>query len=289
MSSRAPQSVAELIERIDATWRDWVTALDQVAPSDDSIAGVCGHWPVKIIAAHITHWESRVFEYLQRAELGLDRRPSNVEKINQLIESANESRAYELILAAMFATHHQVREAILHLSDPVAADLMTNIANETWDHYPEHALQVQDWAGARKARSRNGSAAYSASWEATMDALAGIPEHLRAETRICGDWTAHDVLGNLAYWDGIHIRELEDKAGIKPFTENVDDYVTLNTEQAAIRASWSWDEIVAEARQNHDRLMVLLEDPGEEGLKNAIHEHWDEHRAQIERWFQDQG
>ena len=44
-----------------------------------------------------------------------------------------------------------------------------------------------------------------------------------------------------------------------------------------------------EVRANHDRLVPLLIDPGENPNDEPIHEHWDEHHAQIEAWLHANG
>ena len=105
-----------------------------------------------------------------------------------------------------------------------------------------------------------------------------------------GGWTAAGLLGHLAFWDGDLALELEARReGKRLPTSSERDWNSINTEQARLRADHDWDQIMAEVRANHDRLVPLLDDPGEYPDDDQIHEHWDEHRAQIERWLQSQG
>jgi hypothetical protein len=54
----------------------------------------------------------------------------------------------------------------------------------------------------------------------------------------------------------------------------------VNAREQEDRANWSWDQVMAEVTQNRERLLPLLIDPGED-LDYGIHEHWDEHGAQV--------
>jgi DinB family protein/mycothiol maleylpyruvate isomerase-like protein len=131
-----------------------------------------------------------------------------------------------------------------------------------------------------------GSTRYEASYQGVLDAIAHVSAGQRATPGVCGDWSLKDLLGHLAFWDGDLAAELEAKQqGITLPTSSERDWQVINTEQAANRAGWDWDEVMREVRENHDRLVPLLNDPGENPNDEPIHEHWDEHHAQIESWL----
>jgi hypothetical protein len=137
---------------------------------------------------------------------------------------------------------------------------------------------------------QRGSAQYEASYQAVLDAVALIPAADRTTPGVCGEWSLKDVLGHLAFWDGDLVAELEArKDGVRLPTSGEREWQAINTEQAAIRTDWDWDDILREVRANHDRLAPLLLDPGENPDDEPIHEHWDEHHAQIEVWLTDRG
>jgi hypothetical protein len=102
---------------------------------------------------------------------------------------------------------------------------------------------------------------------------------------------AEDLLGHLGFWDADLVDELEAKRDGSPLPALTEpDWQTINVEQAALRADWSWDQVMTEVQRNHDRLAPLLDDPGEDpDTEQPIFEHWDEHRAQIEAWLAAQG
>ena len=130
---------------------------------------------------------------------------------------------------------------------------------------------------------QRGSAPYEASYQATLDIVDEFPIELRNEPGVCGVWSLKDLMGHLAFWDGIEAEELAaNKIGAE-FSFNDDDD-SANAREAARRADWSWDEVMTEVAANRERLIPLLVDPGRsEG--EPIHEHWDEHRGQIEAWL----
>jgi hypothetical protein len=137
---------------------------------------------------------------------------------------------------------------------------------------------------------QRGSAQYEASYQAVLDAVALVPASDRSTPGVCGDWSLKDLLGHLAFWDGDLATELEAKRdGDRLPTSSEREWQAINTEQAAIRADREWDDILREVRANYDRLAPLLIDPGENLDDEPIHEHWDEHFAQIEAWIADKG
>ncbi len=131
---------------------------------------------------------------------------------------------------------------------------------------------------------QRGSAAYEASYQATLDVVDEVPVERRNEPGVCGVWSLKDLMGHLAFWDGIEADEMvARKAGATFSFDDSDD--TANAREAARRADWAWDEIMTEVAANRERLVPLLIDPGTKPGSEPIHEHWDEHRAQIEAWL----
>ena len=134
------------------------------------------------------------------------------------------------------------------------------------------------------------SARYEASYQAVLDAVALVPIDQRTMPGVCGQWSLKDLLGHLSFWDGDLAIELEAKQNGETLpTSSERDWQSINSEQAAMRADRDWDDILREVRANHDRLVPLLIDPGENPNDEPIHEHWDEHHEQIETWLRANG
>lgn len=129
-----------------------------------------------------------------------------------------------------------------------------------------------------------GSAPYEASYQATLDVVDEFPVERRNETGVCGVWSLKDLMGHLAFWDGLEADELAArKAGTEFAFDDSED--SVNAREAARRADRSWDEVMTEVAANRERLIPLLVDPGAKPDDYPIHEHWDEHRGQMQAWL----
>ena len=131
---------------------------------------------------------------------------------------------------------------------------------------------------------QRGSAAYEASYQATLDLVDEFPIERREVPGVCGVWSLKDLMGHLAFWDGVEADEMTArKAGADFSFDDSDD--SANAREAALRADWTWDEVMTEVAANRERLIPLLVDPGTKPGGEPIHEHWDEHRLQTEAWL----
>jgi len=131
---------------------------------------------------------------------------------------------------------------------------------------------------------QRGSAPYEASYQATLDVVDQVPVDRREDPGVVGEWSLKDAMGHLAFWDGLEADELAARKAGTGF-EFDDSEDTANARESARRADWSWDEVMTEVAANRERLVPLLIDPGPNADDYPIHEHWDEHRAQIEAWL----
>ena len=131
---------------------------------------------------------------------------------------------------------------------------------------------------------QRGSVPYEASYQAALDVVDRFPIERREEPGVVGEWSLKDAMGHLAFWDGIEADEIASRKAGTDFSFE-DDADSANAREAARRADWSWDEVMTEVAANRERLIPLLVDPGPKAGAYPIHEHWDEHRVQIEAWL----
>lgn len=145
MSEGAPQTMAEIVDRIETTWRHWLLALARVDSDRRTEPGVCGHWSVKDLMAHIALWESEIPEHIQRWEIGLPIADLDIDTMNAEIVAENHARSCALVRIDMHRAHQIAMTAIRDLDLEPDDDLRSRIACETWDHYPEHTEQILVW------------------------------------------------------------------------------------------------------------------------------------------------
>jgi hypothetical protein len=137
--------MAEIVDRIETTWRAWLAALERVDRARRTEPGVCGHWSVKDLMAHIALWESEIPEHIQRWELGFPTADLDIDALNAEIVAENHARSYALVRMDMHRAHQTAMTAICGLRREPDDDLRGRISCETWDHYPEHTEQILAW------------------------------------------------------------------------------------------------------------------------------------------------
>jgi len=142
----------DTLEKIDSGWREWIGALDQVDGSRREEAGVCGYWSVKDLVAHLPFWERMALDHIHRWTFGLPRFGIDVEIANQANYLANHDRHFDLLYAEMAAQHEVTRQAVLGIEGEPDDDLRKRVADDTWDHYPEHTHQVVNRLEGKSAR-----------------------------------------------------------------------------------------------------------------------------------------
>ena len=155
-------------------------------------------------------------------------------------------------------------------------------------HWDEHRAQIERWLEANGhadlVTSHKGAPeTYLALQQSTVELANGMPESLRNEPGVCGNWTLAELMAHLAFWDGVVADRLSARKSGTPWEPDPRELDIVNSEAIAMRSDLTWNEILDELATNRDRLEALLVDPGEGG-GYKIYTHWQEHRAQIEAW-----
>ena len=125
---------------------------------------------------------------------------------------------------------------------------------------------------------------YASRVAAALATVEQVSSELRETTGVTERWSVKDLLGHCAYWDSVHVAEMEAEFAGEPILEDGRDDDVINAEQFAIRANWSWQQIMDEVIANRDRLAQLLKRPSRYD-QSGSGEHWIEHRQQIEDWL----
>ena len=277
-----PTNRAELLAKIDSTWSDFIRALDSVPPEMWDMPGVCGYWSVGELVAHISFWESKVPEYVQRDHLSLrtsDDHPSlggDVDEQNMIVASASRYVDNVTLERELWVTHVQMLRSVADAPDEISSDLLAEIACETWDHYPEHTAQLVTWASAVLSPG----ALYRAIATGTLAMADAIDPETRATPGADGEWSVKDAIAHLAFWDADSKATLDFKAGRRTSPPADGDYEEINLEVAAKRADWSWTNVSDDALDTIDGLAPLLDAeaiPGED----PVWKHWLDHASNI--------
>ena len=153
-----PRSVQQMIDTIQNTWTTWETLLTQIDQEQLTQPGVAGEWSLKDIIAHIT-WHEREMVGLVEAHalVGSELWDLPTDERNVAIYEEVRHQPLEQVLEESAEIHKQLLEALPSLSD----EDLTNpesfpnmppdwqpwmlIAQNTYEHYQDHILDVQGW------------------------------------------------------------------------------------------------------------------------------------------------
>ncbi len=136
---------AEMLARVADAWRDWLLVIEGLPEDRVDEPGVCGHWSVKDLVPHMALWDLQAIEDIDRHLAGLPGSRNDWQRMNDDWARISRPGIYRLQLVDMHDAH---RRMILAVRDLAVRDEEMDpemIAVDTWDHYPEHTVQVRAW------------------------------------------------------------------------------------------------------------------------------------------------
>jgi uncharacterized protein (TIGR03083 family) len=139
-----PRPVSEMLPLIDQAWSRFREALECVPPGRMAEPGVCEQWSVKDLIGHVAFWDGQVIDDIDGY---VDRRPALKNPWSEWNAAEAAKRAavsLDDLLAELAATHGRM---LARLSSVTEID-PEMIAVDTWDHYAEHAGEIERWLGA---------------------------------------------------------------------------------------------------------------------------------------------
>jgi hypothetical protein len=266
------------------SYRKTLALAEQVPAELRSDPGVCGTWSLKDLMGHLAFWDDDLADELDAKRMGT-RLPTSSERDWEAINADQAKLRAEWDWDAVINEVRANHERLVPLLNDPGENADDEPIHEHWD---EHRSQIEGWLqanghGDSEPRVERARETYLALQQSTVELAAGLPEALRNDPGVCGNWTLTELMAHLAFWDGVVADRLSArKAGI-PWESDQRELDIINSEAAMVRADCTWDEILDELTTNRERLESLLADPGE-GAGFKIYMHWQAHGAQIEAW-----
>jgi hypothetical protein len=155
-----------ILNKIETEYRAFE---DLLAPLDGwqlTTPGVVGEGSIKDLLAHLTVWQKRLLTILQAALQGTEpaqpiarSTEEEIECLHQQFYAAARARPLREVWEAFRSTYLQVKHAVEALSEETLLDcerfawldgiaLQRFIADNTYQHYEDHALAVYAWLAA---------------------------------------------------------------------------------------------------------------------------------------------
>lgn len=161
-------SVSQLIEEIQSAWSAWEKLLAVINPASMSQPGVAGEWSVKDIIAHITWHEQEMVGLVKaHALVGSELWNLPTDERNAAIYEESKDQPLGQVLAESAQVHRQLLGALPSLSDDDLTDPSSFpnmppdwqpwmiIAQNTYEHYRDHILDVERWLAAGDSSLRS--------------------------------------------------------------------------------------------------------------------------------------
>ncbi len=131
-------------------------------------------------------------------------------------------------------------------------------------------------------------------WRELLETLDDIPEDRLEEPGACGEWSVKNLMGHLAFWDGIAIGKIERALAGQP-DEDV-EFQPLNEADHEARRGRTLAEERTAMHQAHAAAVERLEDVAgieaaalDEAISADTYDHYAEHIADIRSWRQREG
>ena len=122
MAARKQAVRDEILAKIDATWGEFLAALDAVPADARHIPGVCGYWAVPELIAHISYWEAKVPDYVARHQANIKQADWNEYKViakgNHLQHFINGKQTVDVTDETAEAAKHGVLALQIHAGAP---------------------------------------------------------------------------------------------------------------------------------------------------------------------------
>ena len=131
------------------------------------IEGVIPGWSIKDILAHISSWHHRLYQLLDAALYNQEPAisgPENIEELDALnaqFYHENKSLPLDEVLADFRNTYQHILSIVQAMPEEDLLNphrfswsqgepLWKSIAGDTYEHYQEHILQIQQWLASTK-------------------------------------------------------------------------------------------------------------------------------------------
>jgi hypothetical protein len=133
------------------------------------------------------------------------------------------------------------------------------------------------------------------SWQAWVDAVAGIPDERLGEPSV-GVWSTKDLLGHVAFWEDWAVAYCQRLLAGEP--EPAEESDTVGEDQVEERKHASAAEQKRYRDDAHTRLMAFVATIRDdnpvfprlvEALAGETYDHYDEHTAQVHAWRNAEG
>ena len=140
----------ELLSREASSWESLMASVDRVPGGRRTEPGVVPGWSVADLVWHCGYWvddAARRIELIAAGTSEPDDPESVWQKTNDEIAEESKAMSWDEIVSRSEAARERIRAALLGLSE-IPSDAESEFVDETFDHYDEHAAEIERFAGS---------------------------------------------------------------------------------------------------------------------------------------------
>jgi 23S rRNA G2445 N2-methylase RlmL len=131
----------DLLSMEEASWVDFLEAVNAVPADDRQREGVVPGWSTHDVVWHCAYWSEWAGRALENISAGGAAEAS--EDPEDEILAHGRTMPWEEMLANAEKGRVRLRSALTALADPVSETAVQTVRGETFDHYSEHAAQIR--------------------------------------------------------------------------------------------------------------------------------------------------
>jgi hypothetical protein len=139
---------SDLLEREASSWQALMAAVGRVPEVRRTEPGAVPGWSVADLVWHCGYWVDDAARKIERIAAGTpepDDPESVWQKTNDEIAEESKAMSWDEIVSRSEAARERIRSVLSSLSNvPPAAE--SEFADETFDHYDEHAAEIERFA-----------------------------------------------------------------------------------------------------------------------------------------------
>jgi Mycothiol maleylpyruvate isomerase N-terminal domain len=136
----------QLLQREDTAWSALVDAFAAIPDGRRDVEGAVPGWSVKDLVWHCGYWADYVGDVLERMGAGQPEPPDqDWDELNRLVIEDGRGMTWDEVIVAAERGRDRARSALIAMSQ-VTEPAESEFADETYQHYEEHAAEIRSFA-----------------------------------------------------------------------------------------------------------------------------------------------
>lgn len=136
--------IRELHQKLEAAHTQFINVAEQLDPAKRDVAGVCGEWSPREVAAHLVGWDASVKQLIVDIENFIP--PYDVHGFNQQSVAARAEHSWDTVMGELSTNFTELTQALATVApDMRIYDRITGWLDGRIADYQLHTGQLEEW------------------------------------------------------------------------------------------------------------------------------------------------